>query len=76
MVHKVFLTDNTGSNPRLIAEVATAAATRSNSAVGATSIITFDQPVIMTSGQLMRVVQTIYAGAQDVFDAFAYAGNY
>jgi hypothetical protein len=76
MVHKIFLTDNTGSNARLIGEVATSTATRSNTAIGSTSIFTFDQPVIMTSGQLIRVVQTVYAGAQDVFDAFAYAGNY
>lgn len=76
MVHKVFLTDNTGANARLVGEVTTATVTRSNTAIGATSIFTFDQPLIMTSGQLLRVVQTVYAGAQDVFDAFAYAGNY
>jgi len=76
MVHRIFLTDAAGTNPRLIGEVATAAATRSVSAVGATSIFTFDQPVIMLSGQLMRVVQSVYAGANDRFDAFAYAGDY
>jgi hypothetical protein len=76
MVHRIFLTDAAGANPRLIGEVATSAATRSVSAVGATSIFTFDQPVIMVSGQLLRVVQSVYAGVQDRFDAFAYAGDY
>ena len=76
MVHRIFLTDASGTTPTLIGEVATAAATRSVSAVGATSIFTFDQPVIMKSGQLLRVIQSVYAGAQDRFDAFAYAGDY
>ena len=76
MVHRIFLTNDAGNTPTLIGEVATAAATRSVSAVGATSIFTFDQPVIMKSGQLLRVIQSVYAGAQDRFDAFAYAGDY
>lgn len=76
MVHRVFLTDTTGSNPRLIAETTTAAATRSNTVIGATSIITFDQPIIMLSGQIMSVCQSAYAGVQDQFDAIAYAGDY
>ena len=76
MVHRIFLTDASGTTPTLIGEVATAAATRSVSAVGATSIFTFDQPLIMKSGQLLRVIQSVYAGANDRFDAFAYAGDY
>lgn len=76
MVHRVFLTDTNGANPRLIAEVATAAATRNASTVGATSIVTFDQPVIMKSGQIMSVCQSVYASAADQFDAIAYAGDY
>ena len=76
MVHRIFLSDTAGANPRLIGEVATAAATRSASAIGATSIFTFDQPVIMKSGQIMSVIQSVYAGAQDQVDAIAYAGDY
>lgn len=76
MVHRVFLTDTGGANPRLVGEVATATATRSATAIGATSIITFDQPIIMLSGQLLRVCQSVYVGVQDQFDAVAYAGNY
>jgi hypothetical protein len=76
MVHRVFLTDASGTNPTLVGEVATATATRSVSAIGATSIITFDQPLILKSGQLLRVCQSVYAGAQDQFDAIAYASDY
>lgn len=76
MVHRIFLTDTSGANARLIGEVATSAATRSVSAIGATSIYTFDQPVVMLTGQVMRVCQSVYAGAQDQFDAHAFAGDY
>jgi len=76
MIHRIFITDAAGANPRLIGEVITPAATRSNTVAGATSIFTFDQPVIMRSGQIMSVTQSLYAGAQDQFDAIAYAGDY
>ena len=75
-VLRIFLTDTGGINPRLIGEVAMAAATRSNTAIGATSIYTFDQAIIMQSGQLILVCMSVYAGAQDQTDANAYAGNY
>ena len=76
MVHRIFLSDTGGANYRLIGEVSTAAATRTASVVGATSIFTFDQPIIMQSGQIMAVCQSVYAGVQDQFDAVAYAGDY
>jgi hypothetical protein len=78
MQHRIFLTDTSGANPRLVGEVATAAgatrATQTN--IGATSIYTFDQPIIMQSGQLLRVCQSVYASAVDQFDACAFAGDY
>lgn len=74
MVHRVF--HYTGSVYRLIGEVATAAATRSLTAVGATSIITFDLPLFIPTGHSLVVGQSVYAGAQDQFDVIAYAGNY
>lgn len=76
MVQRIFLSDALGANFRLIGEIATAAATRSNTVIGATSIYTFDQPVIMKSGQVMSVAQSVYAGVQDQFDAMPYAGDY
>jgi len=75
-VHRIFLSDTAGTNHRLIGEVATATATRSLTTVGATSIFTFDQPIIMLSGQIMSVVQSIYTGVGDQFDACAFAGDY
>ena len=76
MVFRVFLSDTLGTNYRLIGEVAMTAATRSTTAIGATAIFTFDQPIIMRSGQIMAVCQSVYAGVQDQNDAVAYAGNY
>jgi len=76
MVHRIYLSNTSGANYRLIGEVATATATRSVSAVGATSVFTFDQPIIMQSGQIMAVSQSVYAGVQDQFDAVAFAGDY
>ena len=76
MVFRIFLSDTLGTNYRLIGEVAMTAATRSTTAIGATAIFTFDQPIIMRSGQIMAVCQSVYAGVQDQNDAIAYAGNY
>jgi len=76
MVHRIFLTDNLGANPRLIGEVATTSATRNLTTIGATSIYVFDQPIIMQSGQVMKVCQSVYTTAADQFDAYAFAGDY
>lgn len=75
-VFRIFLSDTAGANPRLIGEVAAGAATRSTTAIGQTAIYTFDQPIIMLSGQIMTVIQSVYAGAQDQTDACAFAGDY
>ena len=75
-VLRIFLTDTGGINPRLIGEVVMATATRSTTVIGATSIYTFDQAIIMKSGQLILVCMSVYAGAQDQTDAIAYAGDY
>jgi hypothetical protein len=75
-VFRIFLSDTGGANPRLVGEVAVAAVTRSTTAIGQTVLYTFDQPIIMQSGQIMSVIQSIHAGGQDQTDAIAYAGNY
>lgn len=75
-VYRIFLSDTGGANPRLVGEVLVAAVTRSTVAIGQTVLYTFDQPIIMQSGQIMSVVQSVYAGVQDQTDAIAYAGNY
>jgi len=76
MVHRIFLSDTNGTNYRLVGEIVTAAATRSAFAIGATSIYTFDQPIVILSGQILAVCQSVYAGVQDQFDACPFAGDY
>lgn len=75
-VWRIFLTDTSNANPRLVGEVSQTAATRSTTAVGQTAVYTFDQPIIMLSGQRMSVIQSVYAGAQDQTDACAFANDY
>jgi hypothetical protein len=75
-VCRVFLSDTSGANYRIVGEVAMAAATRSTTVIGAVAIYTFDQPIVMKSGQIMAVCMSVYAGAQDQTDACAFAGDY
>lgn len=79
MVHRIFYspTNQSGSaTSKLVGEVATATATRNISTIGATSIYTFDQPLIMASGSGLFVAQSAYVGDRDQFDAQAFAGDY
>ena len=75
-VFRIFLSDTGGANYRLIGEVAAGAVTRSATAIGQTVAYTFDQPIIMLSGQIMAVCQSVYGSAADQTDAIAYAGDY
>ena len=75
-VFRIFLSDTGGANPRIIGEVISAAVTRSASVAGQTATYTFDQPIIMKSGQIMTVVQSVYTTAADQTDACAFAGDY
>lgn len=75
-VLRIFLSDTLGTNYRLIGEVAMAAATRSTTVIGATAIYSFDQPIVMQSGQIMAVCMSVYVGVQDQTDACAFAGDY
>jgi len=80
MVHRIFYspTNQSGSanGCRLIGEVITGTATRSNTAIGATSIYTFDLPIFMPSGSGLFVAQSAYTDARDQFDAHPFAGSY
>lgn len=75
MVCRMFLTDGAGANPRLVGEVALPTATRSASAVGATATITFSPPLVMVTGQLLKVCQSVFAGVQDQNSFLPFAGN-
>ena len=82
MVHRIYysptvVTGAPGSGSyKLVAEVATATATRSTTAIGATSIYAFDQAFIMASGSALYACQSVYASAADQFDIQAFAGDY
>ena len=68
MVVRLFITDTAGANPRLIAESALAAATRSTTVVGATVTFTFSGGYIMLAGQILQACQSLYAGVADQND--------
>jgi len=76
MVGRVFLTDTLGNNPRLIEEVAIVTATASNTVIGATSTITFIGGLIIDSGQIIRVSQSVCAGVQDQMQVVARGGDF
>lgn len=80
-VMRIFLSDTTGAlaTNRLIGEIAGLTTAKSSIAVTANNIYTFDQPIIMTSGQVMYVTMSqsaAYNATLDQMDAIAYAGDY
>lgn len=75
-VQRVFLTDTSGLNPRLISEVAMTAVTASNTAIGATQTITFTNGLVINTGQIIKVSQSVYASAADGTDVLVRGGNY
>ena len=75
-VMRIFITDTSGANPRLRGEILLPAVTASNTAIGATATFTFVDGLILRSGQLVQVSQSVYAGVQDQTDCIAEGGNY
>ncbi len=76
MVCRVFITDNAGANPRLLREIQLAAVTASNTVVGSTQTIFFPNGLVLPSGVILKVAQSVYAGAQDQVDYLAFGGDY
>lgn len=76
MVIRFFLTDTSGNNPTLLAEVALPTATRSASAVGANGIYTFTDGLVIASGQIIKVIQSVYASAADLMHYVAEGGDF
>ena len=74
-VFRIFLSDEAGTNFKIIGEIAAASVGRTGVAAGATSVYIFDQPLIMLPGQIMSVCQSVF-GAFDQTDAFGLAGDY
>jgi len=76
MVIRFFLTDTGGANPRLLHEIALATATRSTSAIGAGGLCTFVDGLAIPDGTLLKVCQSVYAGAQDLMHYVAEGGDF
>jgi hypothetical protein len=70
------LTDTGGINPRLLGEIALPAATRTTAVIGAGGVITFEDGLAIASGQLIQVIQSVYAGAQDLMHYIAEGGDF
>jgi hypothetical protein len=71
----IFLT--VGANIRLIGQVLfPVGATKTATVLGATAIYTFDQPIILKSGEIISVTSTNWVSSVDNIDACAFAGNY
>ena len=75
-VQRVYLTDESGLNPRLISEIAMSAVTASNTAIGATATITFTNGLIINAGQIISVSQSVYGSAADATDVLLRGGNF
>lgn len=75
-VQRVFLTDTAGINPRLIQEVVLSSVTASNTAIGATSTITFTNGLIINTGQKIQVSQSVYGSAADGTHVIARGGDF
>jgi hypothetical protein len=76
MVARFFVTDTGGINPKLFLEVAIPAATRSTSAVGAAGYYVFPNGMTIASGNLIQVIQSVYAGVQDLMHYTCWGGDF
>lgn len=75
-VMRLFVTDASGANPALFQEVAMTAATSSNTVVGATCSITFVNGLVLKSGQLLKVSQSLHATSADDTAVVIQGGDY
>jgi hypothetical protein len=66
-----------GATIRIIAQVLMpAGTTKSGTVLGATAIYTFDQAIVLKSGEKISVTSTNWASIVDNIDACAFAGDY
>lgn len=75
-VLRFYLSDAAGANPRLIREVLLPALTPSTTVIGPTVTVTFTNGLLMKSGQILYVTQSVYAGVADQTDVRAQAADY
>lgn len=75
-VVRVFVTDTAGLNPGLRAEALLPLITSSNTVLGATVTITFTDGLVIASGQIVKVTQSLCATAADNTHVWAEGGDY
>lgn len=75
-VWRVFVSDTSGLNPRLVNEQNVAAVTSSATAQGQTATITMTNGRMLQAGQIVYVTQSVCATTADQTDVFAQGGDY
>jgi len=75
-VMRVFVTDASGVNPTLLQETLLPAITSSNIVIGATATITFTNGLVIKSGQLIKVSQSLCATSADNTAVVVQGGDY
>ena len=75
-VWRIFVSDTSGLNPRLVNEQSIAAVTSSATAQGQTSTVTMTNGRMLQSGQILYVTQSVYGSSVDQTDVFAQGGDY
>lgn len=68
MMLRLFLSDNTGANFKLVSETPLSGATRSNTVMGAATSFNFSGGLEMVAGQILACAQSVYASAADQTD--------
>jgi hypothetical protein len=76
MVGRVFVTNTSGTNPRLLSEIALPTITASNTVIGQTQTIFYSNGLLLSAGQQLKVTISVYAGPQDKFQVIARGGDY
>jgi hypothetical protein len=75
-VQRVYISDTSNANIKLISEIVLPAVTASNTAIGATATITFTNGLIIASGQHLYVSQSVFGSAADTTHVLVRGGDY
>lgn len=75
-VMRIYVTDSSGANPTKRGEILLPALTGSNTVINATATFTFTDGLVLKSGQIIKVSQSIYASAADQTHVISEGGDY
>jgi hypothetical protein len=75
-IMRVFLTDTSGLNPRIISEISLPAVTSTATVAGATVTITFTNGLVIGAGQIIYTAQSVWNSAADNTDVLARGGDF